>query len=125
MGMVVWGASGAIAFLIQGWPQYKWSLFTVPVGILAVVGVEALVTTTARLGLRRAGDSSAMVGSGLAVLSFLVGASARMQTHLLIGVAVGICCRVRGGHGMVRSSTARGSMAVARPRGVTRRLRSG
>jgi hypothetical protein len=92
MGMIVWGASGAIAFLIQGWPQYKWSLFTVPVGILAAVGVEVLVTNTERLEARRwAIMAVATVGAGLAVLSFLASASARTQTRLLIGVAIGIC----------------------------------
>jgi hypothetical protein len=93
MGMIVWSASGAIAFLVQGWPQYKWSLFTVPVGILAAVGVEVLVASTERLGPRRLTMVMAVatVGAGLAVLSFLAAASARTQTRLLIGVAVGIC----------------------------------
>jgi hypothetical protein len=89
VGMMLWAVCGAIAFLVQGWPQYKWSLFTVPVGILAVVGFETLVTITERLGTRS--GAVAIVGSVLAVLSFLVGGSALMQTRLLVGVAIGIC----------------------------------
>jgi hypothetical protein len=53
-GMVLWVVVGAIAFLIQGWADFKWSLFTVPVGILDVTGVEALVRVTASPGKGRA-----------------------------------------------------------------------
>ncbi len=49
-GMVLWCGVGAVAFLAQGWPEYKWSLFTVPLGILAVVGrLSAEVWTVASL----------------------------------------------------------------------------
>jgi hypothetical protein len=88
MGMILWGASGAIAFFIQGWPQYKWSLFTVPVGILAVFGMEAFMSMAVGLG-RNSLVTGLAAGAGLAVLSYLLGASPENQTWLLVSVVIG------------------------------------
>jgi hypothetical protein len=90
LGMVLWGVSGAIAFFVlQGWPEYKWSLFTVPLGILAVMGVEVLGTATI-LGRRR--PLALLVWTSLAILSFMVGAPVpQVQTRLLVSVVIGIC----------------------------------
>ena len=39
------GVVGAIAFFtFQSWGVWKWSLFTYPLGILAVIGTEVLST---------------------------------------------------------------------------------
>jgi hypothetical protein len=98
VGMILWGGSAVIAFLIQGWPQYKWSLFTVPIGILAAVGVEVLVTTTKGLDPRSQRGVFVIAG-GLAAIGFVIGASPRMQTRLLIGVAIGTFAAIAAGMG--------------------------
>jgi hypothetical protein len=98
VGMILWGGTAAVAFLIQGWPQYKWSLFTVPIGILAAVGVEVIVTTTKEpeAGPRK---GALIIAGGFAVIGFVIGASPRMQTRLLIGVAIGIFAAMAVGIG--------------------------
>jgi hypothetical protein len=90
--MVLWGAVGAAAFLIQGWPQYKWSLFTIPLGILAVVGVEELVAMARSLGKRP--RSLALAATMLGILIFLVGPSPQVQTVLLLSVVIGCCAGI-------------------------------
>ncbi len=86
MGMLLWGLVGAFAFIgLQGWPEYKWTLFTVPLGIVGVLGLEVLVARgwTARpLGLA--------AGAALGIASFTAGASApEVQTRLLVSVLIG------------------------------------
>jgi len=87
-GMVLWVVVGAIAFLIQGWPEYKWSLFTVPVGILGVTGVEALVRVTPPLRVR-ARLLLATLAAAVAVMSLAIATSPRIQTLLLASILVG------------------------------------
>lgn len=87
-GMVLWVVVGAIAFLIQGWPEYKWSLFTVPVGILGVTGVEALVRVTRQLWLR-ARLLLVILAVAVAVMSLAIATSPRIQTLLLASILVG------------------------------------
>jgi hypothetical protein len=89
-GMVLWGAAGAVAFLIQGWWEYKWLLFTIPVGILAVVGVEPLVALAADLG-KKPRWLAVAAGTALATLSFVSGAPVpQVQTRLLFSVVIGV-----------------------------------
>jgi hypothetical protein len=89
-GMLFWGAAGIIAFpVLQGWPEYKWPLFTVPVGVLAVVGTEVLAEVARRLG-RRAVMIGVAAGAPLAIVSVVVGfADPQVQTRLLVSVLVG------------------------------------
>lgn len=90
-GMVLWGVVGAGAFLIQGWPQYKWSLFTVPLGILAVVGFEALLSMAGNVGQRPRPLTLALVAAMvLGFLVALVGAPPQLQTLFLLSVVIGI-----------------------------------
>jgi hypothetical protein len=88
--MALWISIGAVAFLIQGWPVYKWSLFTVPVGILGVLGVDSLV------GVVRSRRSNVVwivfgVCLVLAVPIVVVAASAHVQTLLISSVVIGCC----------------------------------
>ncbi len=84
-GMIVWGAVGAFAFIaLQGWPEYKWTLFTVPLGILAVVGVEALA------GIRDVRPAGFALSAPFAFLAFIAGGAApQIQTRLLWSIVVG------------------------------------
>jgi hypothetical protein len=89
-GMVLWGVLGVIAFLVQAWWEYKWLLFTVPVGILAVMGVEALIATAATVG-STSGPLTVTAGIVLAIVSFTAGAPVpQVQTALLLSVVIGI-----------------------------------
>jgi hypothetical protein len=90
IGMMLWGALGAVAFFIQGWAAYKWSLFTAPFGILAVVGFETLLPIVGSVS-RRAGRLAVASGALLGALSFLLGKRApQVQTRLLISVVIGV-----------------------------------
>ena len=93
VGMVLWGAVGAVLFFIQGWPEYKWSLFTVPLGILAVVGFEALVSMAGSLRPIPRWIVWA-AGGGLAILGFLAGAPPQVQTLLVLSVLIGCCAGI-------------------------------
>jgi hypothetical protein len=91
VGMLLWCAVGAVTFLFQGWAEYKWSLFTIPLGVLGVVGVEALGSIVRNLGEWPRRPALA-VGSLLGVLAFSIGANApQSQTLLLPSIAVGTC----------------------------------
>ena len=88
-GMTLWCAVGGTAFILQGWFEHKWVLFTVPLGILAVAGVESLVTQARKIDV---GPRSLALGAAviLAILGFLVGApAAKVQTRLLLSVVIG------------------------------------
>jgi hypothetical protein len=91
-GMLLWGAFGSIAVLVQGWWDYKWMLFTVPLGILATAGIQALVAMAMTLE-KRALFGGVLSGLALAVWGYMVGAPVpQIQTLLLVlAVAVGIC----------------------------------
>jgi hypothetical protein len=93
-GIALWGASGAVAFSIQGWWQYKWLIFTFPFGILAVIGIEVLVTMWGSLATGpRLGGLAA--GTMLAIVSFVIGApSPQVQTQFLWSVVIGICAGI-------------------------------
>jgi hypothetical protein len=91
VGMLLWCAVGAVTFLFQGWAEYKWSLFTIPLGVLAVVGVEAVGSIARNLGEWPRPPALA-VGALLGILAFWIGANApQSQTLLLASIAVGIC----------------------------------
>jgi hypothetical protein len=93
-GMLLWGVCGAIAVVVQGWWDYKWLLFTIPLGILAAVGAQALVATAASLE-RRTRLSGVLAGIALAIWSFLVGAPLpQIQTRLLLSVVIGLCAGI-------------------------------
>jgi hypothetical protein len=90
VAMMVWCAAGAVTFFFQGWAEYKWTLFTVPVGTLAVIGVESLVTTTWTTSTWRRPRAVA-IGAAIAALSYGVAARGpRNQTILLSAVALGV-----------------------------------
>jgi hypothetical protein len=94
VGMVLWGVVGAMAYVtFQSWGVWKWSLFTVPVGILAVIGVEVLVGMASRDNpLSR---PASFVLTALVLLSLLVGAPVpQVQTQLLWFVVIGVCAVV-------------------------------
>jgi hypothetical protein len=96
VGMMLWVAVGAVAFFVlQGWPEYKWSLFTVPLGILALIGFEALIRM-ARIFFEKKRRALALAtGTALGVLSFVVGAPVpQVQTRLLVSVVVGVCAAI-------------------------------
>jgi hypothetical protein len=96
-GMVLWAASAGVAFAVQFWAEWHWLLFTVPVGILAAVGVEALVATARDVGMRPRPLPLA-AGAALGVLSFLLGAQApHHQTRLLWSVVVGAGAAIAAG----------------------------
>jgi hypothetical protein len=89
-GMVLWGAVAAVAFFIQNWALYKWLLFTVPLGILAAVGVEAFVDLAVSSGNKPRLLTFA-AGTALAALSFVLGAPVpQVQTRLLWSVVIGV-----------------------------------
>ncbi len=91
VGMLLWGAAGSVAVLVQGWWEYKWFLFTVPLGILATVGTEVLVAVPAsRAKTMQLGTIVLVVV--LAIWASIVGAHApQVQTRLLLSVVIGIC----------------------------------
>jgi hypothetical protein len=89
IGMLSWLVTGALAFFVQGWPVYKWLLFTVPIGILAVLGVEALAEVA--VGIRREVLFASLSVVGLlAISTLLVEPSPRVQTYLLGSILVGV-----------------------------------
>lgn len=94
-GMLLWGIAGAFAFIVlQGWPEYKWPLFTVPLGILGVLGVEALVAVARTSGVS-AHPLSLVAGTALGIVSFAAGARApEVQTRLLLSVVIGGCTAI-------------------------------
>jgi Dolichyl-phosphate-mannose-protein mannosyltransferase len=94
VAMLVWCAAGAVTFFFQGWAEYKWALFTVPVGMLAVVGVEGLFTTTWTVRAWRRPRAVA-IGAAIAALSYGVAAQGpRNETLLLSAVAVGVAAAI-------------------------------
>jgi hypothetical protein len=95
-GMLLWGTVGAVAVFTQSWYEYKLLLFTFPLGILAVVGVEALISIGGSVGRERRLLALTAVGA-LAVLSFVVGTPPHIQTLLLVSVVVGCCVGVIAG----------------------------
>jgi 4-amino-4-deoxy-L-arabinose transferase-like glycosyltransferase len=95
-GMLLWGTVGAVAFLTQGWYEYKLLLFIFPLGILAVLGVEALISIAGSVGRERRLLALAAMG-GLAVLTFAVSTPPRIQTLLLVSVVIGCCVGVMAG----------------------------
>jgi hypothetical protein len=105
-GMVLWGAAAAVAFVVQNWGLYKWLLFTAPLGILAVVGVEALVSLAGR-SAKTPRRLAFTAGTALAVLSFMAGAPVpQVQTQLLWSVVIGVAAGI-GAELLATSSRAR------------------
>jgi Dolichyl-phosphate-mannose-protein mannosyltransferase len=93
-GMVIWCVVGGVAFMLQGWFEHKWMLFTVPLGILALVGLERLVAAARALSkeARLVGMAAGML---LGVLAFVAGAPApQTQTKLLLSVVIGCCAGI-------------------------------
>jgi hypothetical protein len=95
VGMLLWGVVGAFAFIgLQGWPEYKWALFTVPLGTLGVLGVDSLVALSGqcRWTVRPVGLA---VGAALGIASFAAGADAQeIQTRLLLSIVIGGCTAI-------------------------------
>jgi hypothetical protein len=81
---------GAFAFIgLQGWPEYKWALFTVPLGVLGVLGLEVLVGQARTCGWT-ARPLGLAAGAALGIVSFAAGAPAQeVQTRLLLSVLIG------------------------------------
>jgi hypothetical protein len=93
-GMLLWGAFGSLAVVVQGWWDYKWLLFTVPLGILATFGAQVLVAMPASLG-KRTQLGGVLAGTALAIWSFMVGAPVpQIQTRLLLSVVIGVCAGI-------------------------------
>jgi hypothetical protein len=96
-GMMLWGALGAVGLFVQAWAVQKWLLFTVPLGILAVVGFEALVSMAGSLGKKPRPLALALALTAttvLGILIFLVGVSPQVQTLLLLSVLIGCCAGI-------------------------------
>jgi hypothetical protein len=95
VGMVLWGALGAVAVIfLQGWNEYKWPLFTIPLGILAVVGIEALGAMAGSFG-RKPRLLVLAAGAAIGILTFVVGKPVpQLQTRLLLSVIIGACAGV-------------------------------
>jgi len=112
-GMMLWGTLGAIAFFVlQGWPEYKWPLFTVPLGILAVVGIEALIAMPGSLS-KKPGPLAFAATSALGILSFVVWAPvSQVQTRLLLLVVIGVCAGIAAELLAVRRRACRGMLQV-------------
>jgi hypothetical protein len=113
VGMVLWGALGAVAVIfLQGWNEYKWPLFTIPLGILAVVGVEALGAMARSFGIKPRLLILA-AGAAIGILTFVVGEPVpQLQTRLLLSVIIGVCAGV-GAELLVMSPRARRVMLLA------------
>jgi Dolichyl-phosphate-mannose-protein mannosyltransferase len=93
-GMLLWGAFGSVAVVVQGWWDYKWLLFTVPLGILATVGAQVLVAMPASLA-KRTQLRGVLAGVALAIWSFVVGAPVpQIQTRLLLSIVIGGCAGI-------------------------------
>ena len=93
-GMLLWGAFGSIAAVVQGWWEYRWLLFTVPVGILATIGAEVLVAKTASLE-KRAQVTGVLIATALAIGSEVVGAPVpQIQSRLLLSIVIGFCAAI-------------------------------
>jgi hypothetical protein len=107
VGMILWGAVGAFAFIaLQGWPEYKWTLFTVPLGILAVIGLEALA------GMADLRPVAFAAGAPFGILSFVAGAPVpQAQTRLLWSVVVGVAAGI-GAELLVTPRLRRGMLYV-------------
>ena len=90
IAMLLWLAIGAVAFFVlQGWPLYKWALFTMPLGVLAVVGIEEIVAAATRTHAWVCWLTLA-VATTLAIASFAIGAPApEVQTRLLLAIVIG------------------------------------
>ena len=94
VGMVSWGAIGGVALLVQFWGAWHWLLFTVPVGILAVVGLEALVAGARSLRMRPRPVTLA-IGGALAAVSLLAGQPSWQTQHwVLVPVGIGVVTAV-------------------------------
>ena len=92
VGMVLWCGVGAVAVVfLQGWNEYKWPLFTIPLGILALVGVEALSALARSFG-RKARLPIVAAGAAIGILTFVVAEPVpHLQTRLLLSVIIGAC----------------------------------
>ncbi len=109
--MVLWCGVGAVAFFAQGWPGYKWALFTVPLGILAVVGFEALVSMAGSLG-KKPRTLALVATTVLGILSLIVGNHPQVETLLLLSVVIGCCAGIALEFGSDRSRMRRGTVQV-------------
>jgi hypothetical protein len=86
IAMLLWVGSGAVVFWLQNWALYKWLIFTVPLGILAAVGVDALIAQPPSVSV----GAGSLGAGGLAVGALLVGTQApEIETRLLLSVLVG------------------------------------
>ena len=123
VGMVLWGVVGAIAFFtFQSWGVWKWSLFTVPLGILAVIGVEVL-STMVPLGSQLRPTASFVLGA-LGILTFIVAAPVpQIQTQLLWFAVCGACAVITVE--LLPAQCARAGGAAARRRSHCSPSRSG
>ena len=112
-GMLLWGGVGAFAFIVlQSWPEYKWTLFTVPVGILAVLGVEAMLELGRTSGWK-VRPFGVAAGVALGITSFFASASAlEMQTRFLLAVVVGGAAAIVAGLSTDRKPTVRKALYV-------------
>jgi hypothetical protein len=91
--MIHWIVVGAVAFIgLQGWPEYKWPLFTIPVGVLAVVGVEALWREAARSRWRSRTGHVAVAASSAVFACWISAPVPHVQTRLLGALLIGAAC---------------------------------
>jgi hypothetical protein len=112
LAMLLWLAIGATAFLVQNWFEYKWLLFTVPLGILAVVGVESLLSMRGPVETRIR-SLAWLAGSVLALVTFFAAAgAAHRQTWLLLAVAIGGGVAMVGGWFSLRGRERSGVVSV-------------
>jgi hypothetical protein len=107
MAMLLWLMLGAFAFIVlQGWPEYKWALFTVPLGILAVLGVEAMLERARACGWSFTRLQLA-AAAALGLVSFAAASAAQQtRTRLLVAVIIGAGAAVTAGR---RAAPARAS----------------
>jgi hypothetical protein len=91
-GMLMWLAVGLVTILIQFWGSWHWLLLTVPVGVLAVFGVEALGPRVRRVSKPAARLALTLTFLVAAVASAAVGGAVVEAQKWLLLVAVAVGC---------------------------------
>lgn len=116
VAMTLWIGLGTVALVIQFWGVWHWLLLTVPVGILAALGAEGIVS--AARGHPTAHRVPLVLAAGvLGGTGFLIGTeAARMHRWAFVIVAVGIGAAIvtemRAGRPRLRSAS-RSTLAAA------------
>jgi hypothetical protein len=94
--MALWCVTGLVAVGVQGWWEYKWEFFTMPLGVVAAVGVETISVAVGSVPGRTRLVAGASV-AGIAMIAVGAAGAPHVQTWLLVSVPLGICAAAAGG----------------------------